>query len=153
MSVQKVDDIIRLVFQSAEALYLELNRVVKPYNLTFEQWVLLNILVQKDGISQKVISEMVHKDQANITRILRRLSDKGFVERRDSTKDRRLNLIYITETGRQILQSLIHVKTTMKDYLYVGFSKEEQVELTTLLEKFLGVVKNNSSKFEYKVQS
>ena len=151
MNMQKVDDIIMLIFQSAEVLYLELNRIVKPYNLTFEQLVLLNILVQKDGISQKSISEMVHKDQANITRILRRLGDKGFVERRDSTKDKRLNLIYITESGRQLLQSLLPLRTSLKDYLYVGFEKEEQGELKTYLEKFLGVIKSNSSKFEYKI--
>ena len=151
MNMQKVDIIIRLVFQVAEVLYLELNHLVKPYNLTFEQFVLLNILVHKDGISQKSISEMVHKDQANITRILRRLGDKGFVDRRDSTKDKRLNLIYITEAGRQILQKLSPIKTSLKDYLYGGFEKEEQAELTALLEKFLGVIKSNSSKFEYKI--
>jgi DNA-binding MarR family transcriptional regulator len=137
-------DLTILVFKAAELLYLELSRLFRPFNLTFEQVALLHILTMKNGISQKEISKSVYKDQANITRILRRLLDKGLVERKNSDKDKRLNLVFITEKGRALLRQLVPLKEPFMERMVGDMPEADQDMLKSLLEKLVNTMQDNN---------
>jgi len=64
---------------TAAELYLkrEPGRRLKPFGLTTEQWAVLNLLWETDGVTQKTLAVRSLKDQPNMTRILRRLEQRG----------------------------------------------------------------------------
>ena len=68
------------------------------FDLTVDQWVVIDHLYRNPGISQNTLSEMTTKDAPTVTRIIDLLSQKGLTERRTDT-DRRKFLVYLTEAG------------------------------------------------------
>ncbi len=71
-------------------------------NVTPEQWAILNRLNENQGLTQNELGKVSFKDTANITRLVDKLQDKGFVERRANTSDRRIRKIFITDQGKKI---------------------------------------------------
>ena len=88
------------------------------FDLTFEQWTVMNVLYAEPGLIQSKIADKTFKDKTNITRILDILGKKGFVERIKINDDRRSYSIYLTSAGRNILEKLIPcVNQTNKQFL------------------------------------
>lgn len=112
-----------------------LTRKFKPYDITPEQWGVLNRLWDKDGISQKEISEITIKDQTTLTRILDKLEWKGLIERQTSPDDRRSFLIFLTEAGRSLKDKLVPIAGEALDEALQGLSEEEIKQLKVLLNK------------------
>lgn len=112
-----------------------LTRKFKPYDITPEQWGVLNRLWEKDGISQKEISVITIKDQTTLTRILDKLETKGLIKRQTSPDDRRSFLIFLTDAGRSIEDILVPIAYEALDDALQGLSGEEIKQLKVLLNK------------------
>ena len=55
------------------------NNYLKEYDISPEQWSLVFRVVERSGLTQKELSDSTYKDQANITRSIDRLEQKGFL--------------------------------------------------------------------------
>ncbi len=119
-----------------------LTRKFKPYEITPEQWGVLNRLWFKDGISQKELSELTIKDQTTTTRILDKLEWKGLIKRQRSTLDRRLLLIYLTAEGRSLEDKLVPIVKGVLNEALKGFTPEE----IQLIKSLLNRIYNNVGK-------
>ncbi len=69
------------------------------FDLTVDQWVLIDHVFRNPGISQNTLSELTTKDAPTVTRIIDLLHKKGLAERRMAEDDRRKFLIYLTPAG------------------------------------------------------
>ena len=112
------------------SLFLE-----KGYNLTFEQWTVLNVLYEEPGIIQSEIAVKTYKDKTNITRILDVLSKNGYIIRDRTGNDRRSSSIYLTESGKNIFDDLIPSIRSINEEFKKGISDEELKVFTNVLEK------------------
>lgn len=112
-----------------------LAKALKPYDVTPEQWALLNRLWIQDGISQKELSEKSLKDQPTTTRILDKLEQRGLIRRQASPEDRRAFLIYLTGEGRDIKTSLVNNAYQALAEALKGLSGQEQEQLKNLLNR------------------
>jgi DNA-binding MarR family transcriptional regulator len=83
-------------------LYLHL----KDYGITPEQWTVLRFLKERDGITQKQLSEASGKDQPTLTRILTIMMKKGWIQRKANKEDGRSFLIFVTPLGSQLFVKL-----------------------------------------------
>ena len=79
----------------------------KGYDVTPEQWAVLNRLWEEDGLSQVDLAERTFKDKPGTTRILKLLEKKGIVVRRPDESDRRVLRIFLTKTGKDLKDKLI----------------------------------------------
>lgn len=105
----------------------------QSFDITTEQWVVLNRLAEQDGISQKELSLRAEKDQTNVTRILDHLQRKGFIERRSNPLDRRSFLAFITDKGRELNQQLIPIEEQVIQSILRGVTEEELNGFTKVL--------------------
>jgi DNA-binding MarR family transcriptional regulator len=110
-----------------------LNSHFQPYDMTTEQWVVLNRLADEDGITQKLLAVRAEKDQTNITRILDQLERKGFVERRANETDRRSFLTFITKQGKDLNDVLTPIEQKVIDSVLSGFTEEQTSILRGML--------------------
>ncbi len=129
------DSVGFIISRTASKMKNCLHQNFKPYDITTEQWGLLNRLWEKDGVSQKVLSEKSFKDQPNITRILDKLEDKGFIRREVDPDDRRAFLIFLTKEGRELKNILIPVVKETLEVALKGFKTEEVEQLKNLLNR------------------
>jgi DNA-binding MarR family transcriptional regulator len=68
-------------------------------NITPEQYLVLDILWEKQSLSQQNIADIIQKDKNSVTKIIDSLEKKNLVNRVVDTKDRRINKIELTEEG------------------------------------------------------
>ncbi|OIN59649.1 MarR family winged helix-turn-helix transcriptional regulator [Arsenicibacter rosenii] len=71
------------------------------FDLTVDQWVVLDHIARNPGISQNLLADLTAKDAPTVTRIIDLLAKKSLVERRMAEDDRRKFLIYPTKNGQQ----------------------------------------------------
>src|ERR687891_2486112 len=110
MSDFKLDDSYGyLINLAAQRLKYELHQVfqAKGYDITPEQWAVLNRLWEQDGLSQVELAERTFKDKPGTTRILNLLEKKGIVVRRPDENDGRVLRVFLTRTGRDLKDKLI----------------------------------------------
>jgi DNA-binding MarR family transcriptional regulator len=94
-------------------------------SLTPEQWMVLQFLSLKDGISQQELANITYKDRPGITRMLDNLEKHALIARLADKSDKRSNKIYLTKAGATVhLQARNIVLQTMQDAL-VDISEEE----------------------------
>ncbi|GGH54514.1 MarR family winged helix-turn-helix transcriptional regulator [Dyadobacter endophyticus] len=72
------------------------------FDLTVDQWVLIDHIFRKQGISQNELAEMTFKDPPTVTRIIDLLEKKGLVERGPAAGDRRKFNLFLTKSGEAI---------------------------------------------------
>lgn len=109
--------------------------IEKGYDITFEQWTVLNVLYVEPGLIQSEIAEKTYKDKTNVTRILDVLSKNGYVVRESHEKDRRISCIYLTDKGRKMFDDLIPYIESINEQFRKGISDAELQMLTSILER------------------
>lgn len=107
----------------------------KGYNITFEQWTVLNVLYTEPGLIQSEIAMKTYKDKTNVTRILDVLAKNGYVIRESHGKDRRSSCIYLTDAGRNMFNDLIPCVESINEQFRKGISDKELKLLTSILER------------------
>lgn len=82
--------------------FLSQNFKSRGIHLTREQWSVLAVLWKTDGCSQQLIADTTSRDKPSITRLVDNLVKEGYVTREQHESDRRTNLIYLTQKGKEV---------------------------------------------------
>jgi DNA-binding MarR family transcriptional regulator len=112
-------------------------RKIKSFDITTEQWMILNRLFEEPGINQKELSERTLKDQGSLTRTLDRMEKKGLVQRQINPTDRRSFLIYLTDEGYALRDRIVPIAVECIEDAVKGFTEEEVDTLVALLKKLI----------------
>lgn len=97
--------------------------------LTREQWSILAVLWKNDGCSQQVLAEATYRDKPSITRLIDNLEKEGYVERKADKNDRRLNLIFLTQKGRNIEIPMMNVVNETIDIATKNLTEEQTLNI------------------------
>ncbi|HEX6922897.1 MAG TPA: MarR family transcriptional regulator [Bacillales bacterium] len=127
-------------------LYLNL----RMHEITPEQWTVLRFLGERDGITQKEISEVSGKDQPTVTRILNIMDRKGWIRRQANDEDRRSFLIFLTMDGRLLLEELSPVVEETFTKILDGVTRQDQETLKRILQQMDVNMKNEFEKQKVK---
>ena len=115
----------------------EIQTVLKPFDLSLEQFNVLRILRGQKGQAvnlQDIQERMVYK-MSNTTRLVDKLILKDYVERFTCKKNRRKVEIFITKKGLDLLQQLDSLIEESEIHLTNNLSNQELVQLNELLNK------------------
>ncbi|MBI3092394.1 MAG: MarR family transcriptional regulator [Candidatus Tectomicrobia bacterium] len=118
-----------LIHRASRLLQVELQKVLEPYDLTREQWPVLAMLWDEEGVSQNKIGGYLCKDQPTVTRIIDRLEKKRLVKRVTNTRDRRAYRIVLTEEGRELKEVLPKLVDDLLQRAQAGLTEEQVAAL------------------------
>ncbi len=107
--------------------------LLRPFELSVAQFDALAHLYVEDGISQQELAERLLVTKGNVTGLLNRLTDRGFVERREDPRDRRQNRIVLTRAGRKVAKRTLEVQARLVSDMMGHLSEREQATLSKLL--------------------
>ena len=126
----------RLIYFAAQEMSNFAEKVLKPYDLTLEQFHLLkNMPPDGQGLTQRELGEVANKKPANMTRILDRLGKKGLIVRRDNPDDRRVALVYLTEKGLTLVKKVHGGFEEFSKRLVMCASEKEQETTKKVLQQ------------------
>ncbi len=128
-----------IIYRAAHRLGYELLQAFKEhgYDITPQQWTVLNRLWIQDGLSQADIASMTFKDRPVITRIVDILERKGAVIRRSDEHDRRLVRVYLTQKGRDYQAKLVPLAKAVLERGQSNVPVEELECMTVTLRKII----------------
>lgn len=141
-----MNDIRELVvyLSKAERGYTKtLNRAFQQagYDLSREQFELLQVLWEGDHINQQSISRKLQKDKYNVTKLLNTLTKRGFVQRTMSQEDRRNNFVILTEKGMQVQKALLQIEEQVHTDLTFTLTPSEIKSCMWVMRKLTDMMK------------
>ena len=113
------------VASTAIARRLQKNFKQHGIDITIEQWSVLYHLWKQDGLSQQELCSATFRDKPSITRLVDNLEKQKLVKRVASLEDRRINLIYLSETAAALRdQTMEMANQTLNEALTAVSAKE-----------------------------
>lgn len=106
--------------------------------LTLAQFDVLVVLAKRGAISQQGLADHLSVTKGNVVGLIDRLSARGFVERRASETDRRVNLLQITERGRRLVSRVLPRQLNLIAHLMKPLAPAEAESLEELLSRVRG---------------
>jgi DNA-binding MarR family transcriptional regulator len=94
----------------------------------------------QDGLTIGTMSQMRGVDAPTATGIITRLEQHGLVERRHDHEDRRVVKVYLTDEGRDIVNTLAAPVEQFEQSMTRGFSEGEQDRLEAQLQQIIANV-------------
>jgi len=132
----KLDDSLGFILSRTNSkLKNELSQRFKEYDVTPEQWSVLNCLWVKEGVTPKELADIIYKDKPNTNRILEKLQMKELIVRKHHPVDKRAFQIYLTDRGRDLKDKLIPKAMQLLEEATIGIEKHKVVEMKMLLNQ------------------
>lgn len=142
-------DSLKLENQLCFPLYAaakEITRKYKPFldklDLTYTQYICMMVMWEHKSMNVKKLGEYIYLDSGTLTPLLKKLEDKGFIERKRSDSDERNLEITITDKGMELRDKALSVPESMGSCIQL--SNEEAILLYKVLYKILNNLNNNN---------
>lgn len=114
---------------------------LKPLDVTRSQWWVLNALTGKgnDGITQTALARVLDIGKVALGGIVDRLEDRGLVKRRPDAEDGRINRVFLTRKGTEVLNRVAKIGLSLDAQVMRGISVADR----NLLADALHAMKSN----------
>jgi DNA-binding MarR family transcriptional regulator len=113
----------------------ELFQRFKEYDVTPEQWAVLNCLWEQEGITPKELADIIVKDKPNTNRIVEKLQMKELIVRKPHPVDKRAFQIFLTDKGWALREQLIPKAKELLAKATTGIEEHKVTELKNMLNQ------------------
>ena len=128
----------------------ELQRLVRAYadkqaaryGITRAQWAVLAKVERNEGLKQSELAEQMEMQPITLTRLIDKLCDNGWIERRGDDNDRRVNRLYLRKAARPLLGKLAGLRSELTATALEGINPADAHRLLAQLETIKENVRN-----------
>ncbi len=114
-------------------------RYRKRFGLKIPEWRVIAVLGDKQsdagGSTQRVLTDATLMDKVAVNRACKVLEERGLIARVPNASDGRSHLLELTQEGRTIHAEVMPMAKAIERDLFDGFSKAEQAQLRSLLQR------------------
>jgi DNA-binding MarR family transcriptional regulator len=135
ISKQLQDQLSLLIIRSSMKGKYAIVEIAERHNITMMQALTLCLLEPGQSVPMKSLSTFMSCDPSNITGIVEQLVTEGLVERKESTQDRRVKTVTITDKGLQLRDKFLEITTSTRLPHLDQLSEGETEQLIMILEK------------------
>jgi DNA-binding MarR family transcriptional regulator len=111
------------------------------YGLSSAQWRLLVYAVREEGVPQARLAALLEIEPISVSRLLDRMEDNGWIERRSDASDRRVRTVWPSAKGRAAFDSVKEMAGDIYEKAMKGMSPEQRAGL---LEGLSTIIENMS---------
>jgi MarR family transcriptional regulator for hemolysin len=104
------------------------------YGITRAQWAVLAKVERGEGLKQTELAEQMEMQPITLTRLIDRLCDNGWIERRSDDSDRRVNRLYLRKAARPLLGKLSGLRSELTATALQGIGPADAHRLLGNLE-------------------
>lgn len=141
----KYERMAHIVRELSKQYYNSLERRLQHYGVNHGFWGYLRELWNEEGISQKTLSERVGLTGPTTNSVVKRMSAAGLVELRPIIEGKPRQVVYLTEYGKKLKDTLEPLAKEVNDVAQSGMSSEEiAIVRKYLLNMHSNLVKDNT---------
>lgn len=140
---ENIKKIIECKDKVDKLIHMKYHKLAEEYNLTLEQF---HLLIEMDelmlDVDEKLVAPTVgelakniNNSQNTVSERITRLENKGLVERKRDSSDKRISRVYLTEEGRKLIKELD--KEASSNFLHDALWNMEDEEINLFLNCFL----------------
>lgn len=125
------------ILYTAAWLSQQSGQVLKPYNISWQQFNVLRILrgMNPEPATIKMLTERMIDKMSNASRLVEKLKQKGLVDRLSCSEDRRRVDISITGAGLELLEKASTALETELADLMAAIEETDAAELNRILDQ------------------
>ncbi len=128
----------------------EVQRLVRAYadkeaarfGITRAQWAVLAKVERNEGLKQTELAEQMEMQPITLTRLIDKLCENDWIERRGDASDRRVNRLYLLKAGRALLGRLSGLRSELTATALEGIHPADAHRLLSQLEQIKENVRN-----------
>lgn len=109
----------------------------RSLGLTRAQWRVIATIRLKEGLSQTDVASQLEVSNVTAGRILDRLEEQKWIERRPHPEDRRARKLYLTPAATPMLDLLSDIGSDEENVALAGLSADEREILSGLLVRII----------------
>jgi MarR family transcriptional regulator, transcriptional regulator for hemolysin len=122
-----------VLYETARLLSKRFDQRSKALGLSRAQCQVLAYLVYHEGINQAGLAELLEIEPISLARLIDRMAQAGWVERRPDPQDRRAWRLFITEKAKPLFAEMIEIGREVRAEALSGFTPTEADTIMELL--------------------
>lgn len=131
------EDLIFTLERTIRNVKESFNRIFtkNQFGLSYDQWLVLEQVRLKQGVSQTSIAKATIKEPAYISRIIDKLQRHELVIKVNDESNKRANKIYLTHKGYDLTEKVLKVYNQFIDKHFKGVVDREMYLVCEILER------------------
>lgn len=111
--------------------------LVEKYGLTLGEWRTLATIRYLGTPSLRHLARTTQQDEGLLSRYVKGLISRDFLEKRSSTEDQRVIELSLTSKGEALHSEVMDFAWRLNQDMFTDLEPEEQTQLLTLLDKLM----------------
>ena len=133
------DTIGFLLWDANRAMNREFSNRIAQHGVSLGLWPFLRALWERDGLSQRELSEKVRMKGPTTVAALNKLEERGLVRREENKKDARKINVYLTPAGRKVYRKVIPEVEAVNRQCLERLTESDQAEFKDMIKR----IRNN----------
>jgi len=118
-----------LLLRAREATMAHFRPVLKKYGLTEQQWRVLRVLWENNGLESRELAERTLMWRPSLSGVIDRLERDGLVDRHKDKEDGRKTCLWMTRKGRGLYRRITPAVESEYTSMQARFSKKKWDDL------------------------
>ena len=118
-----------LIGDVSRMLRIVYDRRVEPLGLTRAQWRVLARISRSEGCTQTELAALLEIEKPTLGRLLDRLQEKNWIERRSDDEDARTKRLFLTKRAIPLLEEMYGIADQVLGSAIAGLSKQQAKNL------------------------
>ena len=119
------DRFAHLVKDAARSFQRSLQMRLSVHQVPFGHWTFLRALWERDGLTQKQLSDEVGVMEPSTWAAVKAMAERGWVERRRSADNRKNVYVFLTDAGRALKSVLVPLAEEVNALGVAGLSADD----------------------------
>ncbi|WP_321967887.1 MarR family winged helix-turn-helix transcriptional regulator [Burkholderia cepacia] len=133
------DRLAHLIKDAARAMIRGLQMRLAQHEVLFGHWAFLRVLWERDGLTQKELSDEVGTTTPTTFSAVSAMEKLGYVERRYAPSNRKNTHVYLTPRGRALKKKLVPLAEEVNE---ISVSGLKATEITVARKVLLAIIEN-----------
>ncbi|EOZ5801377.1 MarR family transcriptional regulator [Enterococcus hirae] len=90
------------LYATSKEIIRSYNPLLKPLDLTYTQYLVMLVLWENQQVTMKELGSLLCLDSGTLTPVIKKMADKGLLQRRRADKDERITILSLTSNGKAL---------------------------------------------------
>ena len=124
-----------LIWDANRVMNREFSDRITRHGVTLGLWPFLRALWERDGLTQRELSEKVRMKGPTTVAAVNKLEERGLVNREENRNDARKINVFLTPDGRKVYRKVIPEMEAVNRQCLDALSEQEQAEFKSMIRR------------------